>query len=291
MAAKSPIRWHGGKSPLAAKIRQLFPKHKRYCEPYFGGGSVLFSGDGEGVAEFANDVNRELCNFWQVLQDDEMYRLFIQDIAATPFSQEGFNNACEFYGGGQVLRAVMFFVRNRQSRQGLGKDFATPTTRLRRGMNENVSAWLSAVEGLPEFHARLKRVEIRNQDALVFIRELDTPDTLFYLDPPYLHSTRSSTGEYEHEMTAQDHANLLVVLGGKSIGTMIDAFGFHGVEPRNWWKIAKPIRGKFALSGYNSPMYQLLEDEIATRHEFPVDNKASGKKKKETKIECVWTNF
>ncbi len=266
MTTKSPLKWHGGKSYLAAKILKLFPPHKRYCEPYFGGGSVLFSGNGEGVAEFANDLNRELCNFWQVLQDDEMYRLFIRDIAVTPFSQEGFNNAGEFYGGSQVLRAVMFFIRNRQSRQGLGRDFATPTTRLRRGMNENVSAWLSAVEGLPEFHKRLQRVEIRNQDALDFIRELDSPETLFYCDPPYLHETRSSTGEYEHEMTLQQHLDLLNCL--------------------------REIKGKFALSGYPSTLNGDAERlHNWNRHKFPVDNKASGKKKKETKIECVWTNF
>ena len=35
---------------------------------------------------------------------------------------------------------------------------------------------------------------------------------LFYLDPPYLHETRATTGEYEYEMTISQHADLLDAL-------------------------------------------------------------------------------
>ena len=79
-------------------------------------------------------------------------------------------------------------------------------------MNENVSAWLSAVEGLPEAHARLGRVEIRNMDACEFIQKYDHPKALFYCDPPYLHQTRhekAANNEYTHEMTFEQHDNLL----------------------------------------------------------------------------------
>lgn len=264
---KTCLKWHGGKSYLAAKIRELFPPHTRYCEPYFGGGSVLFAGDGEGVAEFANDVNCELTNFWLVMQSPSEFSEFHRRMQSVPFSQVEFEYSADFNPLGRpVARAMQFFIRNRQSRQGLGKDFATPTRRLRRGMNENVSAWLSAIDGLPEFHARLKRVEIRNQPALDFIRELDSPGTLFYCDPPYLHETRSSTGEYEHEMTMEQHDALLIFLG--------------------------QIKGKFLLSGYRSELY----DEWANaygfiRHEFQIDNKASAAKSKAKKTECVWANF
>lgn len=269
---KSPLKYHGGKSYLAAKFVELFPPHTRYCEPFFGGGSVLFARDGNGVAEFVNDLNYHLTNFWNVLQNDVLFEDFKRIIDATPFSSFEFSTAKldeELNPQGEhllAMRAACFFVRNRQSRQGLGKDFATPTKRLRRGMNENVSAWLSAVDGLPEVHARLRRVEIRNQPAIEFIRELDLPDALFYCDPPYLHETRVSTGEYRHEMTASEHKELLNCLNN--------------------------IKGKFVLSGYRSVMYDNHADEHGwNRVDFEIDNKASGKKKKEVKVECVWMNY
>jgi DNA adenine methylase len=136
-------------------------------------------------------------------------------------------------------------------------------------MNEQVSAWLSAVDGLPEFHERLRRVEIRCGDALDFIRELDSPETCFYCDPPYVHETRSTTGEYGlHEMTHDDHCALLDCL--------------------------IQIKGKFLLSGYRNPTYDFWHKQRGfdwSRVDFEIPNQASSTKKKEIKTECVWTNF
>ena len=171
--------------------------------------------------------------------------------------------------GGPVDNAIAFFIRYRQSRQGLGKDFATLSrNRTRRGMNEQVSSWLTAIEGLPEIHERLKRVVILNDDAVKVIRQQDGPNTLFYLDPPYLRETRSNGGgEYgEHEMTDQDHRKLLLGL----------AF----------------VKGKFLLSGYRNAMYDgLAEASGWHRVDIHIDNKASSAKKKEIKTECVWMNY
>jgi DNA adenine methylase len=273
-----PIKRHGGKCYLAPKIRALFPNHTRYVETHFGGGSVMLYGDGEGVAEYANDLDKDLSNFWDVLKIWAHYVQFKQRCEATPFSKKVFRQAQERLRQPWVPsaapaslddvidRAWAFFTVARQSRQGLGKDFATPTSRLRRGMNEQVSAWLSAVEGLPEFHARLKRVEIRCEDACGLIKELDSPETLFYCDPPYLHSTRSSTGEYHHEMTADDHSELLVTL--------------------------EAIKGKFLLSGYRSKIYDEHAEAFGwPRVDFVIDNKASSAKVKEKKTECIWLNY
>ncbi len=138
-------------------------------------------------------------------------------------------------------------------------------TRVRRRMNNEVSAWLTAVEFLPQGHARLKRVLILNRDALEVIRSQDGPATLFYLDPPYLHETRATTGEYLHEMSEADHAKLLGVL--------------------------QSIKGKFLLSGYHSGMYDRAAAENGWRcHNFDMPNQAAGGKKKRRMVESVWCN-
>ncbi len=145
--------------------------------------------------------------------------------------------------------------------------FATPTRRLRCGRNENVSAWLSAVEGLPEAHERLMRVEIRNMDAVAFIQKYDDKEAVFYCDPPYVISERHGNGgEYEHEMTEDDHRKLLACLTS--------------------------VSARFLLSGYRSELYDKAALNMGwNRHEKEMPNQASGKKTKERKIECVWTNF
>lgn len=262
-----PIKRHGGKHYLADWIISHMPPHTRYVEPYFGGGSVLLRKPCEGVAEFAGDADGELANFWTVLASPALFGRFYRIVQAIPLGKPAFEWAKAQDGGGIVTRAVAFFVRSRQSRQGLLKDFMTPSSRRRRGMNENVSAWLTAVDGLAEVHARLLRVEVRNDPALKLITELDSTTTLFYLDPPYLHETRSSVGEYGLlEMTELDHKLLLDALND--------------------------IEGKFILSGYPSKLYDFVGEMRGWRRvEREIDNKASSGKVKAKKTECLWMNF
>lgn len=269
---KPPLKWHGGKYYLAKKIIALMPKHLHYVEPYFGGGQVLFQKDPQGVSEVVNDIDGELMNFWDVLRSPTSARELIHVLNNVPFSEDLWKMAegdsLAFHGIATCIEdAAKFFIKYRQSRQGLGKDFATLSrNRTRSGMNEQVSAWLGAVEGLPEAHERLRRVVVLNSDALDVIRQQDGPNTLFYLDPPYLHETRTATNAYEFEMSKEDHTELL--------GTLMT------------------LRGDFILSGYWSDLY----DSVAAlqnwrRIDIEIDNKASSKKVKEVKTECLWTNF
>lgn len=265
-----PLKWHGGKHYLAAKIVALMPKHIHYVEPYAGGLSVLLAKNPEGVSEVVNDLNSDLTQFWRVLQDPADFASFARLMSAVPFSQVEWEESDEVprpgYSG-VVAAAANFFIRCRQSHSGRFKDFAAVTrSRVRRGMNEQVSAWLNCVEGLPEVHGRLKRVLILNKPAIEVIWSEDGPDTLFYLDPPYLHSTRATTGEYDHEMTEEQHWELLNELPG--------------------------IKGKFLLSGYRSTLY----DETArlmdwNRVDIDAPNNAAGGKKKRRMTECVWMNY
>jgi DNA adenine methylase len=136
--------------------------------------------------------------------------------------------------------------------------------RVRRGMNEQCSSWWTVVEGLPAVHERLRRVVILNQLALEVIRSQDGSKTLFYCDPSYPSQTRTAPRVYTHEMSDDDHWQLLDTI--------------------------KQIKGKAMLSGYPSEMYdKVLADW--NRHTMEVANHAAGGKTKRTMMECVWCNF
>jgi len=131
-------------------------------------------------------------------------------------------------------------------------------------MNEQASAWISSVRGLEAIHERLRRVVVFNRLAIDVIRTEDTCDTLFYLDPPYLPSTRESRDVYQHEMTEENHCELLAV-------------------------VAK-VKGKVILSGYPSKLY---DDALAgwEKHTFDLPNNAATGDRKRRMTECVWCNF
>lgn len=279
------VALNGGKHYLAKDIVALMPPRCKnpnkpdpadpgwlhYVEAYAGGLSVLLANDPEGISEVVNDLNVELTTFWRVLQNDRLFSIFHRELQATPFSEAEFNGATlaapDFAEDEPVACAINFFIRCRQSLAGRMKSFTGVTrTRTRRGMNNEVSAWLTAVEGLPAIHERLKRVLVLNRDALDVIRGQDGPRTLFYCDPPYLHETRATTEDYAHEMSREDHSLLLQALAG--------------------------IQGKFLLSGYRNDLYDTEAGAFGwKRHDFELPNNAAGGASKRRMVESVWTNW
>ncbi len=260
-----PLKWHGGKFYLASRIVALMPPHVHYVEPYAGGLSVMLATDPEGRSEVANDIDGHLTNFWRVLQGEETFARFHRILQAVPFSETEWRDAATFDGDDPVERAVRFFIHVRQSLAGRMNGFAPLSrTRTRRGMNEQASAWLNAVDGLPFIHARLRRVSILNRDALEVIRQQDGPDTLFYLDPPYLGETRTSDDVYSHEMDANRHAEMLDTI--------------------------RKVAGRVMLSGYPSDLYESRLGDWS-RYTFELPNQAAGGKQKRRMTEVVWCNF
>lgn len=261
-----PLKWHGGKHYLASKIVALMPTHTHYVEAYAGGLAVLLAKSPVGVSEVANDINHRLTNFWSTLQDPDLFQRFRRFVEAVPFSEREWekhaNGSCR---ENAVDDAIAFFISCRQSLAGRMECFAPLSrTRTRRGMNEQASAWLNAVEGLLEVHSRLKRVAILNREAIDVIRQQDGPDTLFYLDPPYLSETRASKEVYKHEMDDVAHARLLATIN--------------------------ECKGKVMLSGYESAMYSRSLRKW-NRHDFKVPNQAAGGKTKRQMVESLWCNF
>jgi DNA adenine methylase len=276
-----PLKWHGGKHYQAEGIITLMPPRclnpnepdpadpgwLHYVEPYAGGLAVLLALDPPGVSEVVNDTNAALMNFWRTIQTPLLFEQFRRRVEATPFSQVEWEAGNFDDARDAVDAAVRFFIRVRQSLAGRMDTFASLTkNRTRRGMNEQVSAWLGCVEELPAVHKRLIRVAILNGEALDVIRKRDGPRTLFYLDPPYLHETRVAADTYAHEMAESDHEKLLSTLAR--------------------------IEGRFLLSGYRSALYDRhAEANGWSRVEFGIANHAAGGKQKRRMVECLWRNY
>ncbi len=276
-----PLKWHGGKSYLAEWIINLMPRHLHYVEPFGGGLAVLLAKNPydpchqwseksfeKGCSEVVNDLNKELINFWKVMQSEESFKQFQRIVEATPFAQSKWQEAgmrMVPHQESDVQAAVAFFVRCRQSRAGGFKTFAPLTrNRTRRCMNEQASAWLNSVEGLVDVHERLKRVVVLCDDALKIIKQQDSERTLFYLDPPYVHSTRSTIDAYQCEMNRFAHMELLTTI--------------------------QQCQGCVMLSGYPNKLYDKILHNW-NRHDREIDNKVSGAITKRTMIESLWSNF
>jgi DNA adenine methylase len=261
MKLRPPLKWHGGKHYLAARIISLFPNHRTYCEPFCGALSVLLN-KWRSAVEIAGDINPGLVNFLTVLRDHP--EELIRRLRAIPYDRQSFVWACEAGGDhDQIEAAERFMVRHRFSRGGLGKDFAW-SDRKRGGLPGDQNAWQTLVaKELPRIAARLQGVELHCADAVDLIRKSDGPEALHYLDPTYRHVTRTATNAYAHEMTDRDHERLLNAIVG--------------------------LQGAVVISGYRSAMYDVTL-RAWERFEFEMPNNSGQTKVKSRRVEVVWVS-
>ena len=266
MIYKSPINWYGGKYYMAKNIIEIFPKHKMYVEGFGGAAHVLFRKE-KSELEVYNDLHSGLYLFFKLLRENN--EEFIRRLSLTPYSREEFENSKGWmYEDDEIEKARNFYVRTMQSVATNG-GWCYAKSKSRRGMCQSVSRWLGNIEeNLTDAIERLKEVQIENLDILELIKKYDKEDTLFYLDPPYIQDTRKQKKSYNHEMTDNQHKELVDVLLG--------------------------VKGKVVLSGYDHPIYnKLLENgwnkvvfgEYAKRSQKTNEGQLSKGK------EFVWVNY
>ena len=259
--------WYGGKfSHLDFILPNLPADEGHFCD-VFGGSAAVIINRAPSAVETYNDLDSELVNFFRVLRDPETSDDLIKAIGLTPFSREELVRACEpAINVAPLERARRFFVRARQTRTGLAQSssegrWAHCVLTSRAGMAGAVSRWLGSVQGLSEIVQRLQRIQIENAPALEVIERYDTPETLFYLDPPYVHESRGDVAAYGTEMSDGDHRELAELL--------------HSIQ------------GRAAISGYRSSLY---DDIFADWNRIDADPRLCHSVRT-SRQESLWVNY
>ena len=238
------LRYHGGKWLLADWIISNFPEHRVYVEPFGGAGSVLMQKE-RTYAEVYNDLDGEIVNVFKVLRDNDRASELERLISLTPFSRD------EFTASYEPSQDAVEQARRTITRSFMGFGSAAATgfgTGFRSNSNRSGTTpardWANLPPRISEWSARLRGVVIENKDALDLMPQHDTPQTLFYVDPPYVLSTRKLANPYcgkgyRHEMDDEQHEALADTL--------------HA------------LNGMVVLSGYPCPIYDSLYQDWATK--------------------------
>lgn len=283
---RPPVRWHGGKWRAAPKILPYFPQHKVYVEPYGGGAGCLLRKDRVNWpcnAEVYNDLDREVVNLFRVLQDPQLEDKLIRKLQRTPFARDEFMLSAVFTrdrverARRLILRSFMGFGSNAHNCRPTGFRSFTRVkgtakalaTGFRSNNNKAHSTpaheWQNYPDSLRLVADRFRRVVIENRNAPAVIAQHDSPETLIYLDPPYLPETRSPANKYDHkyhmyrhELTVQGHIRLLA--------------------------FAKKLKGMVIISGYPSKIY---DDRLAKWMRVEFDALADGARRR---TEVLWIN-
>lgn len=251
------LRYHGGKVRLASRIASLLPPHHEvYVEPFAGGAAVLLAKP-RARFEVYNDLDGEMVNLFQVIRDhrDDL----CERVALTPFARAEHVEAYRATDDA-IERARRTLIR---SHMGFGTNGIHKSTGFRaKGLRAGalpVHGWAGVPEAVRLTAERMRGVVIENRPALQVMAMHDNPDAVFYVDPPYLPETRERACRYTHEMSWDDHAELLGVLLG--------------------------LKGRVVLSGYSSHLY---DKTLAGWRRIEIKAKADGAK---DRTEVLWLNF
>lgn len=217
---RTPITYYGGKQRLLQHILPRIPEHTSYVEP-FAGGAAVFWAKAPADIEVLNDTNKELINFYQVVQ--HKYSALAREIRASLHCRDTHRRAWVINQNPDmfdaVRRAWAVWVLSSQSFSAIldgswGYD---------REKNQTTKKIPSKKRRFTEhLAARLENVQLECTDALYVIKSRDTASAFFYCDPPYYNSDCAHYDGY----SLDDYENLLSTLAG--------------------------IKGKFLLSSYPS---------------------------------------
>jgi DNA adenine methylase len=224
------LRYHGGKWNLADWIISHFPPHRVYVEPYGGAASVLLSKE-RSYGEVYNDLDGEIVNLFRMVREHP--KRLMRMLAWTPFSRNEYRNAFEIVED-PVEMARRMIIR---SFMGFGSNAINRAVKSGFRANSNRSGttpahdWANYPPNVRRIARRLRGVVIENRPAAEIIAQHDSSETLFYLDPPYVHATRAldimhGDHGYAHEMSNDEHRTLAEQLRG--VGGMVVLSGYHG---------------------------------------------------------------
>ncbi len=222
-------RYFGGKWRVAPWIVAQFPPHSHYTEVFGGAASVLLRKP-RVSGEVYNDLSEHVVNLFRVLRDPMTGSELCRRIELTPFSRSEFFASKILPTDDPIERARKFLVIA-HLRYGTGAGDTPEGEGFRSSSKKTFPAVTFAK--LPTIAAevieRFRGVVIENLPAVEVLKKHDLPGSLHYVDPPYVHDTRTSSHGYLHEMDDDEHRELCDVLLG--------------------------MRGRVVVSNYANPIY------------------------------------
>jgi len=223
-AMKPPMRYPGNKYSSLVHILDHLPYRSTFVDVFGGSGAVLLGRRPHGL-EVYNDRFTGLVDFYRCIRDHcdalvERLELVLHSREEWEYCKEHWNEPDPSTTEGLVERAARWYYLVQTSYAGIDRCWM----RSIKKRNEVAAQYRGKILLFPTIHERFKDVQVENLDWYAVMFDYDSPDTVFYLDPPYLDQDNN---HYKHTV---DHKHML--------------------------EIIFKMKGFVALSGYPTPLYE-----------------------------------
>lgn len=242
MTIRPFIKWAGGKTQLLTQIKRKYPKElggdiTKYCEPFIGGGAVLFDVlSGYELKEvLINDINAELINTYKQIK--KHVDVLIEELAGmqSRFWERDVEQRKEYYyenrkrfnylkvNGDEeanLEKAALFIFLNKTCFNGLFRVnkqgfFNVPMGAYKKPL-------ICDKENLEKISKLLQKVTIRCGDYKECENFIDNK-TFVYIDPPYRPLTETSSFTSYAEMNFDDNEQI-------ALGRYVDRLSKRGAK-------------------------------------------------------------
>lgn len=255
------IKWTGSKRSLAKLILQYVPEHKRYFEPFLGGGAMLYLLAGSGA--IAGDIYCPLIELWNLVKTNpdkllenykKQWELLQVRLPEYYYEvRDRFNNDPNPFDLNFLDRTCVNGIIRFNS-DGL---FNNSFHLSRKGMNPETFSKV-----VLKWHERIQEVSFVCQDYEETLNEMGEGD-FAYLDPPYIQNKQ----RYYDDIDFSRLFRVLSDLNNKKVKWALSLDGRRGERD---YIVAIPneiYKRKFSLPSGNSPVKKVLDGPVEMVYE------------------------
>jgi DNA adenine methylase len=272
-----PFGWLGSKATMLDIILPNIPEHRHYVEP-FCGTAIVYLHKRPARINTLNDMDRNIVNFFRVLQDRDKTRELLRRLRYTPWAKAEYKRACLLLSSNrelsEITRAWAFYVAQCMSMKV--SYYADPNGKsFRHVLNVKedyigYQTFISRVRRLVENALKLRQCQIMNDDGVDVMKRLDNEEAFMFVDPPYLSTTvRSKKKIYVTEYNDELHYRLI--------------------------DFVQNAKSKIMLASYPNELYDQLLDYGWVRIDktkcISAGNYTPKRKKQSKRIESLYLNY
>ncbi len=226
---KSLVAWFGAKRTLARTIVEEIGQHRAFWDVMCGSMSIIMAKP-ESSHETVNDLHGDLINLARVIQDPADGAKFYRRLRRTLVHESLWRESIQALGTElpPLDRAHHYFVVSWFGQNGRSGTPSYNTTSFAVRWTPNGGhggkRFASAVNSIPSWRRRMRRLTILQRDAFGIIEKIDdTEGCVIYADPPYI----EKGAKYVHDFDPEDHIRLADSLGRFKLTRVVLSYYDH----------------------------------------------------------------